>query len=287
MGMRYSVNLVAALATSAAFIAAAALPASAECKSYAFEVNDYGKDGPTKDAKDLLDKLIASKMAEKGIKDFHTGKKTVSCYMFLNFIVFDEYTCSAEAKVCWGGTPLPASDQTAATDDSAATATKASADETATPKVKVAKKKKKDAAETAKATDPTAPAEEPVAAVKDPKSAPVQKAETEAKHKAKKDDAAASGAGDSAEKSASTSTTSSDSTEKSASTTPAKPADATAKPVETGSLTDTEKKPATKPKAEKASADDATVAPIKAKAGDDAGGYPTPMAPSPQDTPNP
>jgi hypothetical protein len=62
--MRPSVNFVAALATAATFVVAAVLPASAECKRYGFSVNDYGKDGPTKDAKSLLDKLIATKMSE-------------------------------------------------------------------------------------------------------------------------------------------------------------------------------------------------------------------------------
>ncbi len=108
------------------------LPANAECKRYGFTVNDYGKDGPTKDAKELLDKLIASKMSEKGVKDFHTGKKSVSCELFLNFIVFDEHTCTAEATVCWGGTPLPNSEQTAAAEtDTKAKATKTSSGEPA------------------------------------------------------------------------------------------------------------------------------------------------------------
>ena len=54
--MRAIFNLVAAGATAAAFIAAVSLPATAACKRYGFTVNDYGKDGPTKDAKALLDK---------------------------------------------------------------------------------------------------------------------------------------------------------------------------------------------------------------------------------------
>src|SRR6185312_5607151 len=115
--MRPSVNFVAALATAATFVAAAVLPASAECKRYGFSVNDYGKDGPTKDAKSLLDKLIATKMSEKGVKDYKTGTKSVSCELFLNFIVFDEHTCTAEATVCWGGTPLPSSEQAAASEE--------------------------------------------------------------------------------------------------------------------------------------------------------------------------
>lgn len=109
--MRFSVNFGAALALAATIAVATTMPANAECKRYGFSVNDYGKDGPTKDAKDLLDKLIATKMSERGVKDYKTGKKSVSCELFLNFIVFDEHTCTAEATVCWGGSKLPGSEQ--------------------------------------------------------------------------------------------------------------------------------------------------------------------------------
>ena len=75
--------------------------ASGRCTRMAFEVNDYGKDGPTKDAKSLLDKHIASWAAEKGIKKYTVGDKVVNCRLFLDFVVFDEHTCRAEAPVCW------------------------------------------------------------------------------------------------------------------------------------------------------------------------------------------
>lgn len=80
---------------------APAAKAAGRCTRLAFEVNDYGKDGPTKDAKSLLDKHIASWAAEKGIKRYTVGKKTVNCRLFLDLIVFDEHTCRAEAPVCW------------------------------------------------------------------------------------------------------------------------------------------------------------------------------------------
>jgi hypothetical protein len=114
--MRFSVNFVAAFCLAATFAVATTVSANAECKRYGFTVNDYGKDGPTKDAKDLLDKLISSKMTERGVSDFHTGAKSVSCELFLNFIVFDEHTCTAEATVCWGGSKVPGSEQAAADD---------------------------------------------------------------------------------------------------------------------------------------------------------------------------
>jgi hypothetical protein len=80
--------------------------AGAECTRLAFSVNDYGKDGPTADAKKLLDKHIAEQMSQRGISKYTVGKKDVTCELFLDFIVFDEHTCKAEANVCWpGGAP--------------------------------------------------------------------------------------------------------------------------------------------------------------------------------------
>jgi len=79
----------------------AASEAHARCTKLAFSVNDYGKDGPTKDALSLLDKYIANWTKSKGIKDYTVGKKDVSCELFLDFIVFDEHTCKASALVCW------------------------------------------------------------------------------------------------------------------------------------------------------------------------------------------
>ena len=79
-----------------------ATPADAKCHRMGFLVNDYGKDGPTKDAKDLLDKHIVEWTKGKGIKNYTVGKKDVKCELFLNFIVFDEHTCTASAQVCWG-----------------------------------------------------------------------------------------------------------------------------------------------------------------------------------------
>lgn len=74
---------------------------SGRCTRMAFEVNDWGKEGPTKDAKDLLDKHIASWAAQKGIKNYKTGNKIVNCRLFLDFGFADEHTCRAEAPVCW------------------------------------------------------------------------------------------------------------------------------------------------------------------------------------------
>ena len=251
--MRLTLNVVAAVATAATFVSAATLPASAECKKYGFTVNDYGKDGPTRDAKSLLDKLIATKMSEKGVKDFHTGKKDVSCELFLNFIVFDEHTCTASATVCWGGSSLPKGEQTSAsTEDSkeAKPAKKAAeAEEHQAPKKKKELAKKSEAAVEKKKTaalripDPKKPAHHATEAVAEPAEAP----------------AAAAAAAAASETPAPQATT--------AQSEPA------AKPVETGSLSE----PAAKPKTHH-SEKPASQAPASAKSGGDSG-YPTPMPP--------
>jgi hypothetical protein len=81
----------------------AATAAEAKCTRLGFSVNDYGKIGPTKDAKDLLDKQVAKWAADNGVKKYAMGKKDVTCELYLDLIVFDEYTCRAEASVCWDG----------------------------------------------------------------------------------------------------------------------------------------------------------------------------------------
>lgn len=101
-------------ATAAVVLATAAFAAAsaeARCTRLAFSVNDYGKDGPTKDAKALLDKYIANWTKSKGIKSYTVGKKDVSCELFLNLIVVDEHTCKASALVCWGDSKAGSSTQ--------------------------------------------------------------------------------------------------------------------------------------------------------------------------------
>ena len=46
----------------------AATPASAECDTLAFEVNDYGKEGPTRDALALLDNHIVAHRAPSTLR---------------------------------------------------------------------------------------------------------------------------------------------------------------------------------------------------------------------------
>ena len=78
--------------------------ADAKCTRLAFSVNDYGKIEPAADAKKLLDGYIVKWTGERGITGYKVGTKSIDCKLFLDFVVFDEYTCRAEASVCWGDT---------------------------------------------------------------------------------------------------------------------------------------------------------------------------------------
>lgn len=82
-------------------VAGPSAPALAKCNILGFEVNDYGKDGPKKDALRLLDGHIKTWASENNIKRYRTGKKKVSCRLFLDFGFFDEWTCTAKASVCY------------------------------------------------------------------------------------------------------------------------------------------------------------------------------------------
>lgn len=113
--MLRSRTMVCAASIAALVSIASTHAAQAACTRLAFSVNDYGKEGPTRDAKQLLDKYIKKWTSERGIKSYTTGPKSVKCELFLNFIVFDEHTCEASASVCWGGSaPKSAADGPAA-----------------------------------------------------------------------------------------------------------------------------------------------------------------------------
>jgi hypothetical protein len=113
--MGQHLGLWAGVAVLALVGTAAAPPARAGCQTLSFSVNDYGKEGPTRDALSLLDKYIADWTKEKGIKSYTVGKKDVSCELYLDLLVVDEHTCKAKARVCWPSpTKAPAATTTKA-----------------------------------------------------------------------------------------------------------------------------------------------------------------------------
>ena len=95
--------MITPIAVAIATLAAISTAANAKCSIFSYSVNDYGKEGPARDAQALLDKHIAKWAADNTLKNYTTGKKTVTCTLFLDVVLFDEYTCKADANVCWGG----------------------------------------------------------------------------------------------------------------------------------------------------------------------------------------
>jgi hypothetical protein len=83
-------------------LAAAPAARAAECQLLASSVNDYGKDGPARDAQALLATHIQTFTAARGIKAYSSSTPSVSCKLYLDVGLFNEYTCRAEANVCWG-----------------------------------------------------------------------------------------------------------------------------------------------------------------------------------------
>ncbi len=99
MGQKFTGLAIAATLFMASFLITA--PADARCKKFGFTVNDYGKVGPTNDAKRLVDKFVAEWMAKNGIKNYRTTPKKVECKLFIDVGLFDEYTCRADTTACW------------------------------------------------------------------------------------------------------------------------------------------------------------------------------------------
>lgn len=105
--MRLSHTFLTALLLAFAATVFFATSAEAKCTRLAFSVNDYGKEGPTRDAKNMLDGYIKKWTAERNISGYRVGPKSVNCELFLDFGFFDEHTCRAEATVCWGSSDAP------------------------------------------------------------------------------------------------------------------------------------------------------------------------------------
>lgn len=92
----FSVAVAFAVATSGS-----TAQAHGTCKVLGFEVNDFGKKGPAADAKRLLEGHIVKWAKKNNIKSYHrSGKKSVSCKLFIDVGFFDEWTCTAKQTIC-------------------------------------------------------------------------------------------------------------------------------------------------------------------------------------------
>lgn len=188
--MRSTYTLITACAFSAAIALGMAAPATAGCTRLGFSVNDYGKEGPARDAQELLDKHIAKKMAERGVQTYKVGKKDVKCELFLNFIVFDEHTCTAEATVCWDDAPAKTTGPT-----DAAVKSNKKAEKKAEPVAPQEEAKPAEASAPPEAAEPAqtaAPAAEPAPASEAPVAAPSAPSPEAAPAAAKEPEAASS-----------------------------------------------------------------------------------------------
>jgi hypothetical protein len=76
---------------------------AAQCIIKSYAVNDYGRVGPERDAQALLDQYINDWAVTAGVKRYSVSQESVSCKLFLDALLFTEYTCRAEARVCWTG----------------------------------------------------------------------------------------------------------------------------------------------------------------------------------------
>ena len=76
-------------------------PKARTCHRFAHSTNDYGKIGPTSEAKRLVEVAAKSWAASNKVKKFSMGAKSVKCVLFLDFGLFDEYTCTAEMSICY------------------------------------------------------------------------------------------------------------------------------------------------------------------------------------------
>ena len=81
--------------------AAAAKPKPRICHRFAHSTNDYGRIGPTSEAKRLVEVAAKKWAADNKVKTFSMGAKSVKCLLFLDFGLFDEYTCTAEMSICY------------------------------------------------------------------------------------------------------------------------------------------------------------------------------------------
>ena len=71
------------------------------CETHIFEVNDYGKVGPIKFARENLQKYVDQVKKQRNLRQVKVVEGEPKCWKFLDFGFFDEWTCSVKAAICW------------------------------------------------------------------------------------------------------------------------------------------------------------------------------------------
>lgn len=72
-----------------------------KCVRRAFEVNDFGKEGPISLAKQDLANYVKKIKQQKGVSNVTSSHKKPTCRLYLWLGPASEYTCRIEATICW------------------------------------------------------------------------------------------------------------------------------------------------------------------------------------------
>ena len=77
------------------------LAAIRRCERRAFEVNDFGKEGPISLAKKDLANYVEQIKKREGVRTVRVSQKKPVCTLYLWLGPASEYTCRIEASICW------------------------------------------------------------------------------------------------------------------------------------------------------------------------------------------
>ena len=71
------------------------------CERRAFEVNDFGKEGPISLAKQDMRNYVNKIKKREGVSKVRVSHKKPTCRLYLWLGPASEYTCRIEATICW------------------------------------------------------------------------------------------------------------------------------------------------------------------------------------------
>lgn len=95
-------SLCLILGSGSFFAQTVAMPAGKHgCERRAFEVNDFGKEGPINYAKQDLANYVEKIKKRQGVSKVRVTHKKPTCRLYLWLGPASEYTCRIEATMCW------------------------------------------------------------------------------------------------------------------------------------------------------------------------------------------